>query len=86
MKAMQTVNIHEAKTHLSRLIAQAQQGESFCIAKNGTPLVMVTPITVATRSPVRRLGFLRNTMKVPEDFDQMGAPAIEALFAGGSVP
>lgn len=81
---MQTVNIHEAKTHLSRLIAQVQHGGGFCIAKNGTPLVMVTPIAVATRPPPKRLGFLQNTGKVPEDFDQMGAPEIEALFAGSN--
>ncbi len=78
---MQTVNIHEAKTHLSRLIAQAQNGEGFCIAKNGKPLVMVTPINATTLAPVKRFGFLRNTMKVPADFDQMGASTIEALFA-----
>ena len=79
---MQTVNIHEAKTHLSRLIAQTQHGEGFLIAKNGKPVVMVTPIHALARRPVTRLGFLRNTMTVPNDFDQMGAVAIEAMFTG----
>jgi len=79
---MQTVNIHEAKTHLSRLIAQAQQGEGFLIAKNGKPLVMVTPIHLQVRPQIKRLGFLRGTMAIPEDFDQMGAPLIESMFAG----
>jgi len=79
---MQTVNIHEAKTHLSRLIAQAQQGEGFLIAKNGKPLVMVVPIHAPIRPPIKRLGFLRGTMGVPEDFDQLGTPLIEAMFAG----
>jgi prevent-host-death family protein len=40
---MQTVNIHEAKTHLSRLVDQAAKGDSFVIAKSGKPLVKVVP-------------------------------------------
>jgi prevent-host-death family protein len=42
---MQTVNIHEAKTHLSRLIEKAVQGESFVIAKAGKPMVKVTALS-----------------------------------------
>ncbi|NEH40225.1 type II toxin-antitoxin system Phd/YefM family antitoxin, partial [Rhizobium ruizarguesonis] len=41
---MQTVNIHEAKTHLSRLVDKAAKGESFIIAKAGKPMVKVTPL------------------------------------------
>ena len=52
---MQTVNIHEAKTHLSRLIAQTLHGEGFLIAKNGKPVVMVTPIHALARRPVTSL-------------------------------
>lgn len=75
---MHIVNIHEAKTHLSKLIDQALHGEPFIIAKAGKPLVKV----VALDAPheVKRLGFLAGQIKVPDDFDQMGASDIEKLF------
>ena len=79
---MQTINIHEAKTHLSRLIAQAQQGEPFVIAKSGKPLVIVSAIPTGQDKAQKRLGFLRGTMQVPQDFDRMGDDAIAGLFAG----
>jgi len=79
---MQTVNIHEAKTHLSRLIAQAQQGHPFVIAKSGKPMVMVSAILVPQDKAKKRLGFLRNTMQIPDDFDRMGESEIASLFAG----
>jgi len=81
---MQTINIHEAKTHLSRLIAQAQQGEPFVIAKSGKPLVMVSAIATAQDRAKKRLGFLRGTMQVPDDFDRMGEIEITGLFAGSA--
>ena len=79
---MQTINIHEAKTHLSRLIAQAQHGEPFVIAKAGKPLVMVSGIPTGQDRAKKRLGFMRGTMQVPADFDRMGDDAITGLFAG----
>ena len=79
---MQIVNIHEAKTQLSRLIEKAAKGESFVIAKAGKPLVKVTALD-APKS-IRRLGFMRGEIAVPEDFDLMGDEEIERLF-GGSV-
>ena len=79
---MQTINIHEAKTHLSRLIAQAQQGEPFVIAKAGKPLVLVSAIPTGPDRAKKRLGFLRGTMQVPPDFDRMGDDAIAGQFAG----
>ena len=78
---MQTVNIHEAKTQLSRLVEKAVNGESFVIAKAGKPLVRVTAIE-APRSP-QRIGFLTGEIAVPADFDRMGAGEIEAMFDGG---
>jgi prevent-host-death family protein len=78
---MQMVNIHEAKTQLSRLVEQASQGEPFIIARAGTPLVRVTAVD-APAAP-RRLGFLAGEISVPHDFDTMGAAEIEALFGGG---
>ena len=79
---MQTVNIHEAKTHLSRLIERAAKGESFIIAKAGKPMVKVTPIGAQTSDKVRRLGFMAGQIKVPDDFDRMGEKDIETLFGG----
>ena len=78
---MHTVNIHEAKTHLSRLIEQAAKGEPFIIAKAGKPLVKVSALGTPTAKQVKRLGFLMGQFKVPEDFDQMGAEAIEEMFS-----
>jgi antitoxin (DNA-binding transcriptional repressor) of toxin-antitoxin stability system len=86
---MKTVNMHEAKTHLSRLVEGALRGEPFVIARAGKPLVKVTVIDDAL-SP--RLGFLAGRIDVPEDFDRMGAEDIRALFegagggAGGAAP
>ena len=45
--AMQTINIHEAKTHLSRLVEDAAHGNSFIIAKAGKPMVKVVPLADA---------------------------------------
>jgi prevent-host-death family protein len=77
---MLTVNIHEAKTHLSRLIEQAAKGEPFIIAKAGKPRVMVTALEPP--KPPRRLGFLAGEFTIPDDFDQMGQDEIIKLFEG----
>lgn len=60
---MSTVNIHEAKTHLSRLVEQAARGESFVIAKAGKPMVQVTALD-APAAPMR-LGFLTGEILIP---------------------
>lgn len=79
---MRTINIHEAKTQLSKLVDQAAKGESFVIAKAGKPLVRVIPLDAP---PIpRRLGFMKGEISVPEDFDRMGAEEIEHGFGGGS--
>jgi prevent-host-death family protein len=79
---MQTVNIHEAKTHLSRLVEQAAKGEPFVIAKAGKPLVKVTPLETPVAGQIRRLGFMAGRIRVPDDFDRMGSTEIERLFGG----
>jgi len=79
---MQTVNIHEAKTQLSRLIEQAVNGEPFIIAKAGKPLVKVTSLDSPVGEHVKRLGFMSGQIEVPEDFDRMGGREIEKLFGG----
>ncbi len=80
---MQTVNIHETKTQLSRLVDQAAKGEPFIIAKAGKPMVKVTPLDAPTGKQVSRLGFMAGQFEVPEDFKQMHSAEIEGLFRGG---
>lgn len=77
---MDTVNIHEAKTQLSRLIDKAAKGDSFVIAKAGKPLVKVTALEAPTGAKVRRLGFMAGQILVPDDFDRMGEAEIAVLF------
>lgn len=79
---MNTVNIHEAKTQLSRLVDRAAKGEAFVIAKAGKPLVKVAALD-APAAP-RRLGFLKGEIEVPDDFDRMGEREIAALFGIGA--
>lgn len=80
---MKTVNIHEAKTHLSRLVEDAARGEPFVIARAGKPLVKVTMIE--GQAP-RRLGFLAGQAEIPDDFDAIGTEEIRGLFEGGNDP
>ena len=77
---MKTVGVHEAKTHLSRLIDQAVKGEPFVIAKGGTPMVKVMAIDTPSAGQQRRLGFMAGQGNVPDDFDRMGGEDIARLF------
>jgi prevent-host-death family protein len=79
---MKTVNIHKAKTNLSKLIEEASNGDSFVIAKAGRPLVKVTALGAPTAAQVRRLGFMRGQITVPDDFDRMGQDEIDRIFGG----
>ncbi len=81
---MRTVNIHEAKTQLSRLVERAAKGESFVIAKAGKPMVKVMPLSAPEAGSMKRLGFLAGQIAVPEDFDRMSTAEIVHLFGGGS--
>ena len=75
---MRVVNMHEAKSQLSKLVQAAVEGEPFVIARSGKPLVKVVSLD-APAGPARRTGFLRG-ISVPPDFDRMGADHIEGLF------
>lgn len=79
---MQTYNIHDAKTQLSRLVDQAAKGESFVIAKAGKPMVKVIALNAPEPSQVKRFGFMAGQISVPDDFDTMGATDIEKMFEG----
>ena len=77
---MPTVNIHEAKTHLSRLVERAARGETFVIAKAGRPMVKLVPISLAEPANPKRLGFLEGVFKVPDNFDRMADDEIAGMF------
>ena len=80
---MEIVNMHEAKTHLSRLVEKAANGEPFIIAKAGKPMVKVAAIEEPKQ--IQRLGFLADVpMSIPDDFDTMGRAEIEEMFYGKS--
>jgi prevent-host-death family protein len=80
---MNTVNIHQAKTHLSKLVDQAAKGEPFIIAKAGKPLVKVVPLDAPEPKAVRRVGFLEGQIAVPDDFDALNEE-IAKMFYGES--
>lgn len=76
--AILTVNIHEAKTQLSKLVDRASKGESFIIAKAGKPMVKVVPIE-AQKKP-KRFGFLKGKIHLPDNFDQMDQEIARLLY------
>jgi prevent-host-death family protein len=79
------INIHEAKTHLSRLVERVQTGEEFVIARAGKPVARLVPL--ATTAATIKTGGLRIAGGVPDDFDTMFGDEIEALFsASGAKP
>jgi prevent-host-death family protein len=80
---MQTYNIHEAKTQLSRLVEQAARGEPFVIAKAGKPMVKVMALDAPEPTQVKRFGFMAGQISVPDDFDRMGVAEIVKLFEDG---
>ncbi|MFY9743502.1 MAG: type II toxin-antitoxin system prevent-host-death family antitoxin [Candidatus Sulfotelmatobacter sp.] len=80
---MKTINIHQAKTQLSRLVDEAAKGEPFVIAKAGKPMVKVTALSAPVGKEVKRLGFMAGQISVPDDFDRMGQKEIERMFTGG---
>lgn len=79
---MKTINMHEAKTHLSKLVEQAVEGEPFIIAKAGKPLVKV--VKIEAEAP-KRIGFLEGMYEIPEDFDTMFQDEIREMFENSEV-
>ena len=77
---MKPINIHEAKTHLSRLIERVEAGEEFVIAKAGRPAARLVPLE-NKRKPVK-IGGLKAPTPVPDDFNTMFEAEIEAMFGG----
>lgn len=75
---MDTVNIHDAKTHFSRLIDRVAEGREVIIARAGRPVARLVPYV--ERRPPRRLGLMAGQFNVPADFDALGADEIRQLF------
>ena len=80
---METVNIHEAKTHMSKLLAQVSEGRTVVICRAGKPIATLVRHEGPGAPARRRLGFLRGAIRVPDDFDTMGQEALERAFGGG---
>jgi len=64
---MHTFNIHEAKTHLSKLLDAVTKGEEILIARTGKPVAKLSPLT--PKKPKRRFGVLKGKIKIAEDFN-----------------
>ena len=77
---MESVNMHEAKTRLSQLVARAAKGEAFIIAKAGKPVARVMAYDSPEQSQQKRIGFMAGEFTVPEDFDRMGQDEIVEMF------
>jgi prevent-host-death family protein len=77
---VETVNIHDAKTRLSKLLEGVTQGKPFIIAKAGKPIARVVAIDAPEAGQVKRLGFLSGRVSVPDDFDRMGEAEILSQF------
>ena len=80
---MRAVNIHDAKTHFSRLVDEVAAGEIVIIAKAGTPVAQLVPLPAAPPRATSLIGFLHGRGSVPDDFDRMGETEISAAFEGG---
>lgn len=79
---MRSVNIHDAKTHFSRLVDEVAAGETVIIAKAGKPAVRLVPLDATPDRPKNLVGFLQGRVVVPDDFDRMGEAQIADQFEG----
>lgn len=77
-----TVNMHEAKTHLSRLVERAVEGETVIIAKAGKPLVKLVPVDQPVVDTSKRFNNLRGQLTIPEDLKGFMKDEIEEMFYG----
>lgn len=73
---MDVVNVHEAKTHLSRLLERVEQGEEIVLARNGRPVARLVTVDRTPRVP----GALKGSIRVREDFDDPLPPEILEAF------
>lgn len=79
---MQTVNIHEAKAHLSRFVDQAAAGEEIIIARAGKPVARLVALALVESAP-RKLGLGKGQFSLPANFDALNADEIQGMFEAG---
>jgi prevent-host-death family protein len=77
---METVNVHEAKTHLSRLLQRVEAGEEIILARNGKAVAMLVPV----RRMPRRPGGLKGRIRISRDFEAPLPEAMAKAFRGAS--
>lgn len=81
----QPVNIHEAKTHFSKLLARVMRGEEIVIAKSGKPVARLIP--ERSPAPARRVpGIDKGKLKIADDFDKMSKSELEAWYGSSVLP
>jgi prevent-host-death family protein len=80
---MATVNVHEAKTHLSELLQRASAGERIIIARAGRPVAMLGPIAPAAKE--RKPGLLKGRLRIARNFDAPLPRAVLDAFTSGSI-
>jgi prevent-host-death family protein len=80
---METVNIHQAKTHLSRLVERAERGEEIIIARSGRPVARLVPLAQAAERRV--FGQMRGQITVSDDFDDPLPDDLLAAFYDGPI-
>jgi prevent-host-death family protein len=81
---VETVNIHQAKTQLSKLIERVSAGEEIVIAKGGKPVARLAPL--ARRTKPRKPGALKGKIRIAEDFDAPLPDELLDLFEGKAEP
>jgi len=74
------INIHEAKTHLSRIVDEVAAGAEVIIAKAGKPMARLTAVTEKPRR--KKLGLLKGKLKVPDDFNEPLEESVITAFEG----
>jgi prevent-host-death family protein len=79
---VQTINIHAAKTHFSRLVDEAAAGAEIIIAKAGKPVAKLVPLASSGQRPRRRLGILAGVAVIPPDFDNPLPDEVIDAFGG----
>ncbi|MCC5816144.1 MAG: type II toxin-antitoxin system Phd/YefM family antitoxin [Leptospira sp.] len=79
---MAVYNIHDAKTHFSKLVQSASEGEDVIIAKSGKPLLKLVPYTPENKTQKRALGFMKGEIEIADDFDASLPPEIQKYFEG----
>jgi prevent-host-death family protein len=79
---METINIHQAKTHLSSLLERVSRGEEIMIAKAGKPIARLMPLSQHAPPAMKRIGFMKGQFTIPDDFDKLASDDIALMYEG----